>query len=80
MWFAAFQSYQNNPWLVNLAAKLLSPKRTTRELVGSLLEKDPFYEPGEIDDPAVAMEAGMEGEGDWVAAPKFVKAELYLYE
>lgn len=38
MWFAAFQNYQYNPWLVNLAAKLL----TNDENAVSLIEYNPF--------------------------------------
>ncbi|CAN0386169.1 unnamed protein product, partial [Laminaria digitata] len=42
MWFAAFQNYGANPWLVNLTAKLLSRDDNTRALAGSLLRHDPF--------------------------------------
>ncbi|CAM9802853.1 unnamed protein product, partial [Heterosigma akashiwo] len=39
MWFAAFQDYQRNPWLINLAVKLLcGDKRVTRHLMAG----DPF--------------------------------------
>lgn len=57
MWFAAFQSYQQCPWLVSLAHKLLQQDR----LANTLLAKggNPFAD----------------GE-----PPKFIRAELYLYE
>ncbi|XP_033630270.1 lipase maturation factor 1-like [Asterias rubens] len=38
MWFAAFQSYQSNPWLVHLAGKLLY----NDEGVTSLIDHNPF--------------------------------------
>lgn len=38
MWFAAFQNYQHNPWLVHLAAKML----VNDPIVDSLLLKNPF--------------------------------------
>ena len=38
MWFAAFQNYQHNPWLVHLAAKMLK----NDPIVDSLLLKNPF--------------------------------------
>ena len=38
MWFAAFQSYQHNPWLVHLAGKMLDGD----PVVDSLLEANPF--------------------------------------
>lgn len=47
MWFAAFQNYGNNPWLVNLAAKLLSRDENTRALARSLLRHDPFSSPAQ---------------------------------
>ena len=40
MWFAAFQNYQHNPWLVHLAAKMLK----NDPIVDSLLLKNPFRE------------------------------------
>lgn len=39
MWFAAFQSYQQCPWLVHLSYKLLQGDLG----VNSLLEYNPFY-------------------------------------
>ncbi|CAM9685529.1 unnamed protein product, partial [Scytosiphon promiscuus] len=42
MWFAAFQNYGHNPWLVSLVSKLLSTDDNTRALAGSLLRHDPF--------------------------------------
>ncbi|GFN93000.1 lipase maturation factor [Plakobranchus ocellatus] len=39
MWFAAFQSYQNNPWLVHLAAKFL----VNDEGAESLIAHNPFH-------------------------------------
>ena len=38
MWFAGFQTYQHNPWLVHLAAKML----VNDPIVDSLLLKNPF--------------------------------------
>ncbi|XP_062508000.1 lipase maturation factor 1-like isoform X2 [Corticium candelabrum] len=38
MWFAAFQNYQHNPWLVHLAAKFLVGDET----VDSLIDYNPF--------------------------------------
>ncbi len=46
MWFAAFQRYENNPWLITLAAKfLLNDKNFTRQMIA----KNPF----EDDEPPV---------------------------
>ncbi|RUS86308.1 hypothetical protein EGW08_005952 [Elysia chlorotica] len=39
MWFAAFQNYQNNPWLVHLAAKFLVNDEETE----SLIAHNPFH-------------------------------------
>ena len=39
MWFAAFQSYQHNPWLVHLAGKMLE----NDPVVDSLLAENPFH-------------------------------------
>ncbi|BFZ13139.1 hypothetical protein BsWGS_16177 [Bradybaena similaris] len=39
MWFAAFQNYQHNPWLVHLAAKLLVNDENTE----SLISHNPFH-------------------------------------
>ncbi|KXJ05572.1 Lipase maturation factor 1, partial [Exaiptasia diaphana] len=39
MWFAAFQNYQYNPWLIHLAAKLLA----NDEQATSLIAFNPFY-------------------------------------
>jgi hypothetical protein len=33
MWFAAFQSYQHNPWIVHLAAKMLVNDNDTLSLI-----------------------------------------------
>ncbi|XP_070580075.1 lipase maturation factor 1-like [Ptychodera flava] len=33
LWFAAFQDYQSNPWLIHLAAKLLENDEQTTELI-----------------------------------------------
>ena len=38
MWFAAFQKYRDNPWLVHLAAKMLS----NDPIVDSLILNNPF--------------------------------------
>lgn len=38
MWFSAFQDYQNNPWLIHLAAKLLVNDRNA----SSLISYNPF--------------------------------------
>lgn len=38
MWFAAFQSYQQNPWLIHLMVKLLAGDSGVR----SLIAHDPF--------------------------------------
>jgi len=38
MWFAAFQNYQSNPWLVHLAGKMLD----NDPIVDSLLAVNPF--------------------------------------
>ena len=38
MWFAAFQNYQYNPWLLHLAGKLLAGDPN----VNSLIEYNPF--------------------------------------
>ncbi len=38
MWFAAFQNYNNNPWLIHLAAKIVSEDPS----VESLIEYNPF--------------------------------------
>lgn len=34
MWFAAFQNYQYNPWLIHLAAKLLVNDEKATSLIG----------------------------------------------
>lgn len=68
MWFAAFQSYGQNPWLVNLVSKLLSREEETRALMGSLIRHDPF---------SGASADGGDGDG---RPPSFIKADLYLYE
>lgn len=73
MWFAAFQNYNMNPWLVNLVAKLLSPEASTRALVGKIIRKDPF-----------AVKEETRGGGDGTKGqhgdpPKFIKADLYRY-
>jgi hypothetical protein len=39
MWFAAFSSYEQHPWLVHLAVRLLNTKDL---LVHDLIESDPF--------------------------------------
>ncbi|CAG5116368.1 unnamed protein product [Candidula unifasciata] len=39
MWFAAFQNYQHNPWLVHLAAKFLVNDENTE----SLIAHNPFH-------------------------------------
>ncbi|KAK3095743.1 hypothetical protein FSP39_018435 [Pinctada imbricata] len=39
MWFAAFQNYQHNPWLVHLGVKLLANDEGTE----SLIEYNPFH-------------------------------------
>ncbi|XP_074605963.1 lipase maturation factor 1-like [Acropora palmata] len=39
MWFAAFQNYQYNPWLIHLAAKLLA----NDEQATSLIAYNPFF-------------------------------------
>ncbi|CAM9913246.1 unnamed protein product [Pylaiella littoralis] len=72
MWFAAFQSYAHNPWLVSLVSKLLSREDETRALAGSLLRHDPFSHAGDG-----ANGGGGDG-GD--GPPLFIKADLYLYE
>lgn len=75
MWFAAFQSYGHNPWLVNLVVKLLSKEDETRALVGSLIRHDPFPFPETVDSKDGA------GVSDGVSGPPlFIKADLYLYE
>eukprot|EP00116_Pleurobrachia_bachei_P009078 sb/3469340/ len=38
MWFAAFQRYQDNPWFINLVAKLLEGDEGVRGLIA----RDPF--------------------------------------
>ena len=38
MWFAAFQNFNQNPWLVHLAGKMLNNDPS----VDSLLERNPF--------------------------------------
>ena len=38
MWFAAFQDYRSNPWLVHLAGKMLD----NDPIIDSLLERNPF--------------------------------------
>jgi hypothetical protein len=40
MWFAAFQDYQHNPWLIHLVGKML----TNDPVVDSLLAKNPFVD------------------------------------
>lgn len=72
MWFAAFQSYGHNPWLVNLVAKLLSREDDTRALAGSLIRHDPFSS-------SAAVDGGGDG-GGASGPPLFIKADLYLYE
>ena len=49
MWFAAFQSYQHNPWLLHLMGKLLSSPAE----VDSLLASNPFP----LDRPPLHMKA-----------------------
>uniref|UniRef100_A0A0B6ZS11 Lipase maturation factor n=1 Tax=Arion vulgaris TaxID=1028688 RepID=A0A0B6ZS11_9EUPU len=39
MWFAAFQNYQNNPWLIHLAGKFLVNDQNTE----SLISYNPFH-------------------------------------
>ena len=40
MWFAAFQNYQYNPWLLHLAGKILAGDPS----INSLIEHNPFKE------------------------------------
>uniref|UniRef100_A0A914W755 Lipase maturation factor n=1 Tax=Plectus sambesii TaxID=2011161 RepID=A0A914W755_9BILA len=40
MWFAAFQNYQHNPWLVHLVAKMLN----NDAFISELLEHNPFLD------------------------------------
>ena len=42
MWFTAFGSYQQHPWLLHLTAILLSNQTDTYESVYDLLESNPF--------------------------------------
>ncbi|CAN0391189.1 unnamed protein product [Hapterophycus canaliculatus] len=70
MWFAAFQTYGQNPWLVSLVSKLLSTEDSTRALAGSLLRHDPF---SRADDDGT-------GAGGTGGPPLFIKADLYIYE
>lgn len=76
MWFAAFQSYGHNPWLVNLVAKLLSKEDTTRALAGSLIRRDPFSFSEAVDSEG----DGGGGGGGVSGPPLFIKADLYFYE
>ena len=39
MWFAGFQSYEQNPWLVHLAGKMLE---NDQKLLGKLIHHNPF--------------------------------------
>ena len=39
MWFAAFGSYQQHPWLLHLAGKMLD---NDKALLSSLIEHNPF--------------------------------------
>lgn len=56
MWFAAFQSYEYNPWLLSLTAKfLLNDVSFTNQMIA----KNPF---------------------ETMNPPKYVKADLYVYE
>ena len=96
MWFAAFQNYGHNPWLVNLAFKLLSRDHNTRTLASSLLRHDPFHPAAAAnnrdgDGPGVCIGHGGDdhGNGDAVcdgddgdsgSYPLFIKADLYVYE
>lgn len=75
MWFAAFQNYGKNPWLVNLALKLLSRDDrddgvSTKVLVRSLLRHDPFSyavddHPDGVDHVCSNVDGGgIAGEGD----------------
>jgi hypothetical protein len=45
MWFAAFQNYQHNPWLIHLCGKLLAGDPTINELIAHNPFKDrpPLY-------------------------------------
>lgn len=76
MWFAAFQSYGQNPWLVSLVSKLLSTDDNTRALAGSLLRHDPFPLAG---NGVHGTEDGGGG-GSEGGPPLFIKADLYIYE
>ncbi|CAN0258114.1 unnamed protein product [Discosporangium mesarthrocarpum] len=59
MWFAAFQNYQANPWLVRLATKLLDPREETRARVGQLLASDPFMGDGYGQEPPLFIKADL---------------------
>ncbi|CAN0192735.1 unnamed protein product, partial [Ascophyllum nodosum] len=74
MWFAAFQNYGHNPWLVNLAFKLLSRDHNTRTLASSLLRHDPFHP------AAAANNRDGDDDGDSGSYPLFIKADLYVYD
>ena len=46
MWFSAFQSYQNNPWLLHLAGKMLAGDPVVLSLLDEgypFLDRPPRY-------------------------------------
>lgn len=66
MWFAAFQNYQQCPWIVHLADKLLSGEPEPSYLLAP--DGNPFYNTSTPNDQVKAL------------APKFVRATLYEYQ
>ncbi len=63
MWFAAFQSYQQCPWIVHLADKLLNGEKEPNLLLAP--NGNPFYNISSPDEEAKRD------------APKFIRAVLY---
>jgi len=67
MWFAAFQRYENNPWLLHLMGKMMDGD----PIVDSLLEVNPFSDKNKDDGAAADTKGG--------GPPLFVRALHYKY-
>ena len=66
MWFAAFQNYQQCPWLVHLADKLLRGDPVAAQLLAP--DGNPFH---------VSIISPLGASGSITSPPVFVRAELY---
>ena len=79
LWFAAFQSYQECPWIVHLAVKLLDGDPGAR----SLIAVDPFYGAisSDVDSqpPGDNSESRSKGEDAARRLPRAIRAVIYRY-